>query len=316
MRIAVLYTGAVRTIEHTIDTFRKHVLRNDDVHVFATLQSDTIPEHTEFLQTKLGPHLRSLTWFHPSDPYWIHTRERLLDSFTIRNLDESYWKSYLRSSGSMIEYYQLYLSYLELVKAESRESVTYDYIVRIRPDVILTKPLDFSWLHLSDEAIQSRLDRIQASQNPYIYLSLFMNSLLDESRIDADFVSNEYALHTDDIQLPTLVSPPSVWRNYISNGRYILTLRNNVVYIVKRSLAGLIPSLGMMYGTFPIPDDNYWFNAENQFRMACVHSQISIFNSTTRLEHDSLYSYDPTRYFDPDGTIRCGDCLFFLLRKG
>ena len=40
MKIAVIYTGEVRTIETTIDKFKENVLLNDGMHVFAILQSD------------------------------------------------------------------------------------------------------------------------------------------------------------------------------------------------------------------------------------------------------------------------------------
>ena len=316
MKVAVIYTGAVRTLEQTIDNLLNNVLLNEDVHVFATLQSEDTPKYTDILLSKLGGNLKSLQWFFAHDSCWIQIRERLLDSMVIADLDEHYWKQYLRNSGSMIEYYQLYLSYLQLVKYETAHNFQYDYIVRVRTDVILTKPLHFSWLHMSDEEIQARITRIcKKNLDSNTKVSLFMNSLIDDTRIDSDFISNECDIHPADSVLPTLLSSSnSEIREYIHNGRYILALRNNIVYIVKRKYAHLIPSIGVMFGMFKIPSDTYWFNAENQFRMICIHSQLSIFNSTTRLEHDSLYTYDPARYYDEHGNLRGGDLFFFLRR--
>lgn len=316
MKIAVLYTGAVRTVKDTIDSFVLNLLHND-VHVFATVQSDDTEYFTQLLQEKMGDHLKSITWFDRQDQCWTQMRERLLNSFSIHGVNEDQWKQYLRSSGSMIEHYQLYLSYLQVVGYETREKIQYDYILRIRPDVVLTKPINFSWLNLSDEEIGSRITRVQSKTgNPDLRVSLFMNSLLDSTRIDTDLISNECDIHPDDsIVRDLLSSSPDCIRKYIRNGRYILTLRNNIMYIVKRSYAYLLPCVGTMYGTFPLEKDTYWFNAENQFRMACIHSGLSLFNSTTRLEGDSLYEYDPANYYDEAGNLKKGGCLFFLRRK-
>jgi hypothetical protein len=244
-------------------------------------------------------------------------RERLLHSFSIHGVNEEQWKHYLRSSGSMIENYQFYLSYLQLVQYETREKIQYDYILRMRPDTVLTKPIDFSWLNLSDEEIDSRITRIQSkTEDPILRVSLFMNSLVDSVRIESDLISNECDIQPDDSIVRNLLSSsPACIRDYIVAGRYILTFRNNILYIVKRAYAHLLPCVGTMYGTFPLPNDTYWFNAENQFRMVCVYSGLSIFNSTTRLEGDSLYEYDPVKYYDESGNLKKGDCLFFLRRK-
>jgi hypothetical protein len=190
MRIAVLYTGALRTIKGTIEFFKKNVLYanpQNTVDIFATIQNDSTKSDEEwekFLTHHLQQNLKSLTWFDKNSPTWITLRENLLTPMQISDR----WKDYLRTSGSMIEYYQMSKSYeaMELSEAVERHSAPraplssrtsvaeasasappsrYDYIIRCRTDTVIAKPIDFNWLHLSTEDITHRLHNINKHLN-------------------------------------------------------------------------------------------------------------------------------------------------------
>ena len=65
MRIAVFYTGALRTVEKTIRFFQRNVLLGPHVHVFACVQNDTTKSNEEWeawFRDKMGPNLVSLVW--------------------------------------------------------------------------------------------------------------------------------------------------------------------------------------------------------------------------------------------------------------
>lgn len=65
-----------------------------------------------------------------------------------------HWRVYIKNSGSMIEYYQLYLAYLKMCNYEGTNNFKYEYIIRSRTDTIFTKPVDFHWLNWSDSDVE------------------------------------------------------------------------------------------------------------------------------------------------------------------
>lgn len=288
MRVAVILTGALRTIKKTVYYLKANVLR-DDVHIFACLQNDTNESEDEWnfwLREHLGDHIKSTIWYtNEKYPEWAIQRDRLLENMQL----DFGWKNYLQTSGSMLEYFQLHLAYLEMYRYETL-SEKYSYIIRTRTDTIYNKPVDFHWLNWSDEEIEERMNKIRdnleskTNKNVFTY---FMNTIISDDLIpNIKNIIAEYCPYekesNDSFTASTL-------GDYIRNGRYILTIRKNNLYVVKRDLFYLIPSFGMMYGYFKSPNsDDYWFNAECQFRSACYHSCLSIFDYNTLLEDNSL----------------------------
>jgi hypothetical protein len=317
MRVAVLYTGQFRTIRKTMPFFKQHVLLHPDVHVFACLQensSESLEESDKWIRQELGDHLKALQWFNPHDSTFINFREHLLHDLEI---DEG-WKGYLRRSGSMIEYYQLQLSYHSLFRYETRYGQPYEYVIRCRTDTIFCKPIDFNWLNFSEHDIQNRLQCIEdicKEKSVELTMSkrvdIFMNTLLQNS-ISMDLQNPSYISH----RTRSFVEPqsPSQIQQFLNEGRYILTFRTNLLYIVKREYFYLIPCLGTMYSLFKFPlfDHPHWFNSETQFQAACYYTDLTIFDYESKTESDSLYSYEDSRYFGDDGKLK-GDLLVYIL---
>jgi len=141
MKIAVFYTGELRTYETTLNYFKKNVLLNENYHVFAVIQSNNNDNYETIIKDNIGENLKNLINFDRNDIIWIDLRENLLSKM---NITEP-WKNYLRNSGSMIEYYQMYLAYQDIEKKEQEDNFKYDYILRTRCDIILTDPIYFNW---------------------------------------------------------------------------------------------------------------------------------------------------------------------------
>jgi hypothetical protein len=156
-KVAIIYTGEVRTIEKTIKYFKQNVLLNENVHVFAVLQSNNIDYFEKFVTDHIGNNLKSLIWLNKDNKYWVNIRENLLETIHI----SSDWKEYLRDSGSMIEYYQLYLAFNQIPEFERKESFQYDYIMRIRCDVVLSQPIYFDFDNYTVETIKEFLYEIK-----------------------------------------------------------------------------------------------------------------------------------------------------------
>ena len=319
MKIAVVYTGALRTIRKTIGYLKQNVLLSGDVHIFACLQNDSTTSSAEmetWIRQELSPHLRSFEWF-DLDNYseWIMLREKNLDVSHVSNR----WKDYLRSSGSMIEYLQLYLAYKQLFSNEQTNGFDYDYIIRIRPDNMFAKPIDFHWLSWNEQNIQQRLDFLHQQMelagipiNHESTLRYFMNTMLDDhlvlnlKNMMGEFIPNSR------VTIPTNAKE---LLHYLHHGAYILTFRANNLYIVRRDLFHLIPSLFGMYGLLRGSSDEYWFNAENQFQYACRFSGLAIHDYNTLFEDRSLYEYDESRYFDAKYRVINPMMVYCLVRR-
>lgn len=343
MRIAVLYTGALRTIRGTIEFFKKNVLHanpQNTVDVFATIQNDSTQSDEEwekYLTYHLQSNLKSLMWFDKNSTTWTTLRENLLTPMQISDR----WKDYLRTSGSMIEYYQMTKSYEAMEQEESvdRHSAPpsrYDYIIRCRTDTVIAKPIDFNWLQLSTADIINRLHNIihhigelkDREENTKKIIKCFFNTLYHPDMAGDEWLSrhkdfiNHSEINTTDFDLTIHFDPASPesfakrLQDYVQNKNYILALRVNIFYICKRDNFNNIAKLGYMYGKYQpsSPGDEYWFNAESQFKKACVASNMSFFSYETNFEGSSLYAYNHEQYFTQNNTLLNNNCIYFLMR--
>lgn len=318
MKVAILFTGALRTIKKTMRYFKQNLLLNSDVDVFACVQNDTSTPNSEWeqwIRQEMGQHLKSIEWFSPqSHPDWISIRDKLLTNLNIIE----HWKNYLKNSGSIIEYYQLYLAYLKMCNYEDKNQ-RYNYIIRSRTDTIFAKPIDFHWLNWTDEEVSERINKISQElelseipitpKNIFIY---FMCTIISDSLIQNIININTKYIPNQSTQIP---SNSSELNKYIKSAPYILVIRANNLYIVNRELFNFIPTLPFIYGLLKSPhNDEYWYNSENQFQAACYFSNISIFNYDTIFEDTSVYNYDEKKYFDLNFNLLCPYMLYCLIR--
>lgn len=320
MKVAVLFTGALRTIKKTMRHFKQNILLNSDVDVFACVQNDTTLANSEWeswIQGALGEHLKIISWFSPDEHQdWFSLRDKLISHL---NLAER-WKNYIKNSGSMIEYYQLYLAYLKMCSYEDTHQ-RYNYIIRVRTDSIFAKPVDFHWLHWSDSEVEARIKAINCELvlsnievNPLNTLSYFMSTIISDSLIPniqnilTRYIPNQLSI------IPSLINGAEL-NNYIKTGAYILVIRANNLYVVARESFNMIPTLSHIYGFLKSPhNDAYWYNAENQFQSACYYSGLAVFDYNTLFEDKSLYEYDEKRYFDLDLNVLNPYMLYCLVR--
>jgi hypothetical protein len=302
---------------------KKNVLLTPEYELFICVQNDTAQSEEEWStwwRQEVGPWIRNLTWFSMDRVAdWVVHRERLLAHMP---LEES-WKSYLRNSGSMVEYVQLQLAYLEITQYEQLNGFRYDYVIRTRTDSIYAKPVDFHWLQWTEQDVADRMDRIRdelqlshKDSSPPSVVTYFMSTLLSD-----EVIPNIERINASSLWNPT-DSPPmtaSALHAYLTKGRYILTLRKNNLYVVRRDLFYMIPSLATMYGQFRSPySDNYWFNAEGQFRDACYFSCVTVFDYTTDFEEKSLEyanTWNEAHFFDLDFNLIHPHMLYCVVRK-
>lgn len=328
MNIAILYTGEIRTIEKTLGIFKKHVLDGTHgdatIHVFAVLQGDDVGIEPRIRET-MGNRLKSLEWFDRTDPTWKSIQRRLLNIMPV----DDRWKSYLENSGSMIEYYQLYLAYSNMCGVELSTNTAYDFVMRIRPDIVINKPIDFSVFAQKQTYYTNLMDSIRAHTGKHIdspvtkhEIYSFINSMLDPDRNNHITHMHSNApmetYYNENAEVDDLCTNFSydALANYIRSGQYVISLRKNVVYLANRAHFERIAGLGMMYGMHRMPGSERWFDAESQFETACIRGGFAVFNSTTTLEDKSLYEYNSENYFEEGDTVKSDSAfLFFICRE-
>ena len=324
MRIAIILTGALRTIRKTISFFKQNLLDANHAHevdVFVCVQNDSHHLDTDWerwFDEQIHP--TTLTWFSLQIYHdWVEQRERLLQHMS---LDPS-WKTYLRRSGSMIEYAQLHIASMKMTQWE-HDHGSYDYVVRARTDSIFCKPIDFHWLQWTDEQVESRILSVMygitdtSKMIPYFMSTMISNDTLPNL---AQIHANHYPSDADALVKTvwdTRVYSPAALNTYIKEGRYILTFRKNNLYIVKRSLFHLIPALGTMYGQFKSPySDAWWFNAEGQFTSICYHAGLTTYDYDTDLEDRSVEAngWKQSDFFDEEMNLIHTSMVFCMVRQ-
>jgi len=319
MKVAVLFTGALRTIKKTMRYFKQNVLLDSNVEVFACIQNDTNTPNSEWetwFRNEMGENLKIITWFSLDEHQdWISIRDKLISHLNL--IDR--WKNYIKTSGSIIEYYQLYLAYLKMSSYEDTHQ-RYKYIIRVRTDTIFAKPIDFHWLNWTDSDVEKRIKIINneltlsnIEVTPKNTLSYFMTTMISDSLIPniqniiSRYIPNQYGV------IPTTAAELN---QYIKTGAYILVIRANNLYVVSRESFNLIPTISYMYGFLKSPyNDEYWYNAENQFQSACYFSGLAVFDYNTLFEDKSLYEYDEKRYFDLNFNVMSPHMLYCLVRR-
>lgn len=326
MTIAIFYTGELRTIEKTIHYFKKNVLNsNQTIHVFAVLQNQSDKE--SWIREHMGDHLKSLEWFDKNDITWKSIQKRLLNNINIRDN----WKHYLENSGSMIEYYQLYLAYMKMVQYEYSSNTKYDFVLRIRPDIVINKKINFDVFSQKTTYYMNLLDTIRVYlgerlNDDYItkkQIYILMNSLMDPGRhkfmdhMHSNSIMEKYYNENTDIEYLTKNFSYDALQKYIMEGNYVISLRKNVVYLAGRKNFMRIAALGTSYGMQKMEGNEMWFDSESQFETTCIHGGYTVFNTTTIAEDKSLYEFNRDNYFqeNTDDVKSDSTFLFFICRS-
>jgi len=330
IKIAIFYTGLVRTLESTIPHIvsylnKENYVNNCEFNIFCTFQSNTDNEIAfinKLLYFSFKNKIKSISWINKDNNEWIN-----LSNSLIKNIDTNdYWKDYLLSSGSMIEYYQMYNSYIHMKNYEREKNINYDFILRLRTDVIMKDEINFDFQSFTPSLIKEHLIKVQKTLNKDSFIDIdvfnyFMNTFTINNRKTYDanklFFSqiheNSFAkLQKVDFNKEEYVN---ALYNYIQSGDFLLTLRNNVVYFGKAKVFEKIHKLGITYGAYKIAEEpTYWFNAECQLSGICRENIIDYYSSVTNLEGDSLYNYNQSNYFDNNNKLISDAYSFFIKR--
>lgn len=280
-KIAVFYTGSLRTFESTLDPFINHLLTPNQphIHVFACLQNDKIEPNAmiaSYLENRLGKDVfKSIEWTDLKDPFYQDWLFRRVENLPIQD----YWKDYLKTSGTVLEYTQFYKCYQAMSQQSSFQGWDYDYVVRLRTDVVLAHPIDFGSIPVDPYELIEWLYPERLKQGVFVEGP---NKMVPRCREGVD----------------PLVE--------VDSSKWILSIRRNVFYILPRSCAHVVADIGWSFGDVRPQTDQereqfpVWFDAESQLQLSCLQKGMTIYNSTTEMEVNSLYKYCRANYYDYD----------------
>jgi len=281
MRTAIFYTGCLRTFEKTMKYNMKNLITQRDpevkIDIFACIQNDT--QYNEiiiieklikcYIDSTGNTVIRHIKFFDINNPEFKTWINKQVDNI---NLNE-FWNNYLKTSGSVIEYVQFGNCWEEMVKYEVSKGITYDYIIRLRTDVVVAIPLDLSLLHKTEKTQEGLMNWLSVERNNYIKEK---NEIIPE---------NDVLRHED---------------------KWIFSIRRNVFYIMPRITAEIVSRVGSLYGTIgphtlkQQEKFTCWCDAESQLQLYCLHNGVVIFDSLTNLEETSLYQFNRDNYFYND----------------
>lgn len=153
-KIAILFTGQIRTLLKTIENFKKNVIEPNTqhtLHIYTCLEYPDSSNQFEINQYKAEVQHIFDTQFenHLIQPiFWLSSRDEICRFIRDKSVETMYisdlWKDYLRNrSGSVTEYYQLYKGYEQIENYEKKENIKYDLFLRTRCDIFIPQPLEF-----------------------------------------------------------------------------------------------------------------------------------------------------------------------------
>lgn len=349
LKIAIICTGEVRTIDQTTPFLKSNIVSHYDIDLYYVIQSTYYKDFMTYglnndpalqnvnmtnienmLKETFDERVKSIKWFDKNDQKWVNIRENLIPPTT------EAWRNYLRNGGSMLEYYLLWLGWLDMLKYEHENNFKYDYIMRFRTDTVWCKKFDLSFLTKSKHEWESIYNEfINNDDSNIVFWKCKMCTLLNPDQYDA----YKYRItETSDLRTPTHVFKDKYWKRlislnkssskkeivkawyqYLHKSKYILLYRNNVIWFGTRSVIKTIVPLAFIYGTIADPDADLWFNSENQIQYWLRLNQISFYDYHSRKEErmmvEKSYNYgiiSSMKADDKDPKYR--DLLFAIIR--
>lgn len=175
-------------------------------------------------------------WIDRNDPYFQMSIQSL-ETYKDRNQLAQYWFNYLvYRSGSCIEYVQIVRLYEKICfQYEINDD---DLLLRTRTDILLRHTIHLDNLNPSS---------ILPTKN--IFQSIFPSSH------HFDYYEEQEGRET------------SIFPVVFQEKKWIITLRKNLIYIMPMKAGSFLLKIVKQYGDWDkLEWNNYWFNAESQFR--------------------------------------------------
>lgn len=249
---AIILTGSYRSFEKIFSSIYTNLNLDKNI-LFLCFEIDNDNELYEYLKLfpnlKIGKILTAKTFRTVEYSYIldaISTRPAVSENVFKRAIQEdfsnginTYWSfDYLRCSGSIIQYYQLWKIWQFIIEYEYTNNIKFDNIVRSRSDIFINKPI---------------LDDMYN-----IIKNMYENNLLDPINNYYDELTNEI-IHK--------IGDP------LNQEDKIITLGTEQVWIGKRDIFDRLSQIIFHYGLWD-SGKPYTFNSETTFHLFCKKNGI------------------------------------------
>jgi hypothetical protein len=170
MKSAVLIVGGERTLSRTIEHLKQNLLEPNRPVLFFAVETDNPGRVLKYFDGfEIGGSLL-LPSFRTSEYHHIQSmcmeRPAFAEETYIRasKVDGMYWsRDYSMNSGVIISFYQLWKAWCLVLEYERENRMTFDFCVKWRPDMLITKPLVFA--NIPDSGTE---DEMRSMGNSYI----------------------------------------------------------------------------------------------------------------------------------------------------
>ena len=265
MRTAILLTGQERQFNRVIGLLRKNLLENNNCTIFLACETNNTLKFLEYFKGLEvgGIDIRSTfqTDEYKSILQTIKCSDRpaLTEDVFARSraADNLNWQyGYVENGGTILQYYQLWKAWMLLLEYETKHSMRFDTCVRLRPDSILSKPIQLD--HFFQHPPRDNEIEMRSLGSAYM-----KNILTNEPPRIKDIYEHPFGtLYTDRI----------VW-----------TLGHEQCWIASRDTFEVFGPMLMYFGCWD-SGKPFAFNSETFFHQFCIQHGIVhwIF-----LEHDN-----------------------------
>lgn len=292
-KVALLYCGIVddNTIQTCLNSVKTHLL--DNTIVFMVLSSSMKEKHEMLIRNAISPDiLAHIDWVGHDTDHVQHVKNSVLQ--TISSCVSGKHKDYLENSDALLEYYRVHKAYEALVKYEYENKTRFDYITRIRPDAIFCGSISYpSEENITKESLEIRLNHIRKKYHKnHEILAMLVYSYFLPQRVESTHPADFLVHSLEDLEKSTILDD---YTSLVKNGKYLLTIGKNLMFITKRHHFNMLAYLGLSYGHHFLPGFKQWLDPPEQFQICALLNGYSIFDSITKQELAVIKNYDSSK---------------------
>jgi len=245
MRTAILFTGQKRTLAKVLPLLKQNLLDTNHVTLFFACEGEGILE--AFAGYEIGGADIRSSFRTPEFELLLEAmigRPGLSDEVfeRSRQADGLCWTmDYVRQSGSVVQYYQVWKAYCLMLEYERRNGMRFDVCVRGRLDLMLSEPLP-----LEDFVTQTHTTE------------------------DARSLGSRRIRIRNRVRIPDTYEHP---RGTLPTDRIVWTLGPEQVWICRRDVFDVFGPMVFSYGLYDSKKP-FSFNSETFFHETCKHHSI------------------------------------------
>lgn len=291
--VALFYCGIIddKLLSTCAESIKNNLLNEPGTKMFMVLSSSKKEQHDSYLRTLFADALAEIEWVDHTTPAVGCVKTSVIDM--IESCITEKHSEYFRDSDALLEYFRVYRAYQLMTKYEYANKMRFDYVTRVRPDAIFCSTLKYPPRHLSAELLQPRIDQIKAVyKNNNELLSLVIHSLFLPQRIE---MKNEVDFRSQSLEDLDNKGDTTQILKYIEDGKFIITIGKNLMFVTHRRHFDMLSCLGVSYGQYFLPGFKHWLDPPYQFQICALLNGYTIFDSSSKIELEVIRNFDAAK---------------------